>query len=382
MVSQSAINVHILRIYEAAESPEVWNSFISNLCVELHGNTAMVVALDQDERPVLFSQDGVDARAQGAYEQYFLAKDIVLQGFRRAGNLESGWVGCRTQLISDSALEKTEFYSDYMRPLQHFHQVGASVGRVDRYVFGGVSILRSKGTGNFDVEDIEFLALLRPHIRNAFFVGQKLTQLRDWKRTFDEVAQRLDIALITIDQNGLVTCLSPAAEAILRSGRGLRCSGDRLRATVSSEDAELQNLLTLTVYSSIQMKSRSPGQGCGSILITRDGRKDLQVTVMRSSEASQVFSSQCRACVLLTDLNKPLTPRGDLLRHMFGLSHAESRLANLLLEGYSLKEAGEMLSVTDSSVRFLSKTIFRKTGVNGQSSLMRLMLQIQGFSGQ
>ena len=67
---------------------------------------------------------------------------------------------------------------------------------------------------------------------------------------------------------------------------------------------------------------------------------------------------------------------------MFGLSHAESRLANLLLQGYSLKEAGEMLSVTDSSVRFMSKTIFRKTGVNGQSSLMRLMLQIQDFSGQ
>lgn len=118
------------------------------------------------------------------------------------------------------------------------------------------------------------------------------------------------------------------------------------------------------------------------MLITRDARKDLQVTVMRSSEASQVFSSQCRACVLLTDLNKPLAPRGDLLRHMFGLSHAESRLANLLLESYTLKEAGEMLGVTDSSVRFMSKTIFRKTGVNGQSSLMRLMLQIQGFSGQ
>lgn len=188
MISQSAINVHILRIYEAAESPELWGRFISNLCIELHGNTAMVVALDQDERPVLFSQDGVDARAQAAYEQYFLAKDVLLQGFRRAGNSESGWVGCRTQLISDSALEKTEFYSDYMRPLQHFHQIGASVGRVGRYVFGGVSILRSKGTGNFDVEDIEFLMFLRPHIRNAFFVGQKLTQLQGWKRTFDDVA--------------------------------------------------------------------------------------------------------------------------------------------------------------------------------------------------
>lgn len=194
MFSQNAINEHILRIYQTAESPNLWGRVISQLCLELHGNTGMVVALDQEQRPVLFSEDGVDAQAQAAYEQYFLVKDVLLQRFRRAGNSVSGWAGCRSQLISDSELENTEYYADYMRPLQHYHQIGASVGRVGQYVFGGVTILRSKQAGNFDVDDIEFITLLRPHIRNAFSLGQKLGQLQTFKRTFDEVAQRLEIA--------------------------------------------------------------------------------------------------------------------------------------------------------------------------------------------
>jgi len=380
MFSQSAINGHILRIYEAAESPDLWGRVVSQLCRDLHGNSGMVVALDGEQRPALFSQDGVDAQAQAAYEQYFLAKDILLQRFRQAGNAESGWVGSRSQLISDTELEKTEYYADYMRPLHQFHQIGASVGRVGQYVFGGVTILRSKQTGNFDEGDIDLVTLLRPHIRQAFSISQRLSHLQCSKRVFDDVAQTLDVALVTIDQNGLVICMTPAAEAILRSGRGLRSSGNRIRATVPSEDAELQDLLGLTAYSSIRDESRRQIRGCGSMLLSRDGRKDLQITVMKPSKGSQIFSWQCRTCVLMTDLDKPLPPRGDLLRHIFGLSYSEARLADLLLEGLSLKEAEQLLRVTDSSVRFMSKTIFRKTGVRGQSGLMRLMLRLQSQS--
>jgi DNA-binding CsgD family transcriptional regulator len=59
---------------------------------------------------------------------------------------------------------------------------------------------------------------------------------------------------------------------------------------------------------------------------------------------------------------------------MHGLTSAEARLALLLAEGLSLKEASEALSVSVLTLRSQLKSVFVKTGVKRQTELVTLLL--------
>jgi DNA-binding NarL/FixJ family response regulator len=63
-----------------------------------------------------------------------------------------------------------------------------------------------------------------------------------------------------------------------------------------------------------------------------------------------------------------------LLRSMFGLTIAESRLAATLAEGLTLEAAATECGVTVSSARTYLKSVFSKLGVSRQSELVRTIL--------
>jgi DNA-binding CsgD family transcriptional regulator len=69
----------------------------------------------------------------------------------------------------------------------------------------------------------------------------------------------------------------------------------------------------------------------------------------------------------------------ELLRGLFGLSPAEVRLLEQLVEHDSLVHAAESLGVSQATARTQLKAIFHKTGVNKQAALSRLISQVSQF---
>ena len=65
----------------------------------------------------------------------------------------------------------------------------------------------------------------------------------------------------------------------------------------------------------------------------------------------------------------------DLLSLFYDLSHAEARVASLLVHGKSVKEVSEGLQVSLNTARTHLKRIFEKTGTRRQAELMQLILQ-------
>jgi len=60
------------------------------------------------------------------------------------------------------------------------------------------------------------------------------------------------------------------------------------------------------------------------------------------------------------------------------LTPAESRLADLLLQGYEVRAAADHLRTTLETTRFHLKRVLAKTGTRRQAELMRLMLSLPG----
>jgi DNA-binding CsgD family transcriptional regulator len=67
-------------------------------------------------------------------------------------------------------------------------------------------------------------------------------------------------------------------------------------------------------------------------------------------------------------------PAPSQIWSLYHLTPAEERLATLLAQGESLKEAAEGLGISRNTAATQLKSVFQKTGVHRQSDLVRLVL--------
>ncbi len=66
--------------------------------------------------------------------------------------------------------------------------------------------------------------------------------------------------------------------------------------------------------------------------------------------------------LLVTDPDRPVHLRDDLMRSQYALTRAETEVANGLLTGYSLEEIAALRHVSVGTARDQLKSIFGKTG--------------------
>jgi DNA-binding CsgD family transcriptional regulator len=74
----------------------------------------------------------------------------------------------------------------------------------------------------------------------------------------------------------------------------------------------------------------------------------------------------------------PAQPK-EILKMLYGLTQAECRLVNLLMQGLSLSEAGQLNGLTQNTLRSQLKSVFQKTDVRKQSELIRQLAPIMLF---
>jgi len=62
------------------------------------------------------------------------------------------------------------------------------------------------------------------------------------------------------------------------------------------------------------------------------------------------------------------------IRQLFGLSPAESRVAQRLMMGESPEQAAAFLEVTIATARWHLASLYRKTGTSRQAQLVRMLM--------
>jgi DNA-binding CsgD family transcriptional regulator len=95
----------------------------------------------------------------------------------------------------------------------------------------------------------------------------------------------------------------------------------------------------------------------------------------RVGPAIDVFM-RARILLLLTPLQSTGFESADRLRSVFGLTHAEARLAGRLAAGDDIASAAVRLGVSQGTLRGALKAIFRKTGAKRQAELVGLLTRI------
>jgi DNA-binding CsgD family transcriptional regulator len=94
----------------------------------------------------------------------------------------------------------------------------------------------------------------------------------------------------------------------------------------------------------------------------------------RRAEASDWFlPASAAALVLVVDPDEQAAPALATALSLFGLTHAESRLAALIGEGRSRREAAEALGISELTASDALKRIYAKLDIKRQSELVHLV---------
>jgi DNA-binding CsgD family transcriptional regulator len=349
-------------LYATALQPELWPRFLEQLTTFLSLPAAAIVHQDcGNDRGSINVSVGLNPEGMKHYGQYYGRLDEY-----RVSIANSSCVGLvlAEEICPSYRLKKTEFYNDFLVKYGDV-LLGAVIPSRVSTTFESLSLFGELDSDGPDKEAIDLVRLLIPHVKSAFLLHRHLFEVQAKANDLAAGLNRLQTAVILLGGDGSCIFLNDAAEQIISQKDGLHVRCSRLFASLSHELAQLQALVR-------QATTRKDLWG-GTMLVSRRGRKPLQVSVNSFPAQNSQLPNRATAIVLIADPDRQRTPTPEMLRDLYGLTNAESRIAVALSEGKELRRVCEEASIAYNTGRAHLRSIFSKTGARRQAELVTLV---------
>ncbi|MGD0443112.1 MAG: helix-turn-helix transcriptional regulator [Edaphobacter sp.] len=372
MISTVELSDLLADLYAAPLEPEKWQAFFDRLCRLTNIASGFMISVRPEGNAILAGGGlNFDPEITDRYNQHYGAIDPYTEptmSNHRIGVIRGD------ELVSRADLVKTELYNEILVPYGLGHMTlmtcecsGEAVSKFPLW--------SSPKDGPMDAASTHVLETLIPHVRTALLLRSKIAAA-DASNLFSETAlDAMSIAAFLVTGKGQIRHMNRLAAGYLEGAEGLRSRDGRLIATDSHEDAQLQFLMA----GASGEKDASVSLPGGAMRIVRPlARASLQVAVVPAPERYRPAESGSCALVFVSDPASRPRPRAALMRALYGLTPAEARLADLLVQGFEVREAADRMRTTVETARFHLKRVLAKTGTRRQTELMRLMLSLPG----
>jgi DNA-binding CsgD family transcriptional regulator len=400
LVTAEGLSRLLLLLYEGVSNPEALQHFLNELASNFNAAGATFREQFFDEgrslqlkQASLFLTTGYSQEALDLYAQYFHAKDIhvqwALERYRHAECATSDTV------VPDEERNRSEIYNDYQLKFDMGPIMWSKFIDRPNYV-AAVSFHRPESLPPFTEKELELLTALAPHMRRALHLSQSLREMETEKLMLTRSLDEMDVALCMVRRSGSVSRLTESAERLLSGNSGIWLRGGRLQVSSAAEQRALDALIAgacstgagVGVETPVRSQSEAAARGTvrswtaphgGSLLITRPlPLRPLLLTISPFRSGPMLSESSTAALIQISDPSAVPRSRAAVLKALYGLTPTEARLADLLLQGFEVREVAERMRITLETARFNLKRVLAKTGTRRQTELMRLMLSLPG----
>jgi len=235
--------------------------------------------------------------------------------------------------------------------------------------------MRPRTRGSFEDLDGSVLKQLVPHLQRSFRLYLENEQAKSLARNLKYALDGLDRAIFGLNREGAIVLSNRRAERIVEAADGLEAVQGRLAASSIRDNSELQSRIARCLAA-----GNDPGSFPNTILLVSraSGKPPLQLLIVPTNAASSTGETGLATLILIADPARESQSCAPILGQMYGLTPTECRLADLLLQGFEVRDAAGKLRTTLETARFHVKRILAKTGTRRQTELMRLMLSLPG----
>jgi DNA-binding CsgD family transcriptional regulator len=351
--------------YAAALDAQQWHAFTKLFARSLDSAACLYyVPHGVQAGTHTLSSAGFDPVFAEAYNAYFAAKNVLVEraGHKREPVLLGG------DVISTTALQRTEFYGDWMRPQKFQSAINIRLGESATSMMS-IAIMRPQRSGSFDTADKIALQRLVPHLRRSHDISTRLRNLQLQAAAGTSICHRLQLSSCVVDGTLRVLHLSADAERLLDGGHGIRINQDTIRL---SHPIAHDRLRKAVAAATSHVMARE-----GSFLRLEPGHKQsvgVHVCPVSDYPGSAQLLPRPAAFLLFSDPSNPPRLNEAELRRRFALTRAEVRLSIQLCRGLSVEEAALQNSVRVSTVRSHLHTLLIKTEAKRQADVVRMLL--------
>jgi DNA-binding CsgD family transcriptional regulator len=380
MISVEELSQLIAVLYAAPLEPEKWQVFFDQLSCHLRVSTGILIPISNGYEPAVVAGGGLafNPEVPKIYNNFYVDIDPL-----RAPVFQNPRVAVvrGEELVSQDRLRKTEFYNDLVS--KHEMEWMTQLALVNPDVEGAVMTLwRRKQDGPMDEACISLLEMLLPHAHTAIKIRARLQAAKVQEHFHELALESLAIAAILVSAAGKVIHMNRPAAAIVQRADGLRLHGSTLAALSLKDSGCLSSLIAEAAAARRNgTRTASTAAPGGALTLNRYGSgPTLYVSVLPAPEHIRAITGVPCALVFVSEPDRKPKSRATLLRSLFSLTPTEARLADLLLQGHSVKRAAEIMTITLETCRLQVKRILAKTDTHSQTELARLMLSLPGQS--
>lgn len=359
-------------IYDAALDPTAWQRALGSICDYVGGHSAVLLwhdsAIERSEALHLFNDDPVYTRLY--FEKYLPMNPM----FPAATFVDAGVVTADEDILPRPELEATRFYKEWIKP---------------QGILGALSVTLEKGITRTSMLNMPIkvplreemrdrLGLLVPHLQRAVAIGRLFDQRQAHAQALTTTLDRLEAAVLLVGDDAEITFANDAAKKMLGESGVVNQNGTRLRA--STPEA---NRLLRDVFIAAAKGDASVGVRGVAVPLTELSRDQwfahvLPLTSGRRQHAGHTYHAVAAVFIRQNAPNE-LSPLEGFSK-LYGLTASEIRVAEAVLRFSGNEAIAEALGISRPTVRTHLNHIYRKTGANNQSDLVKLVAGLGGAS--
>jgi DNA-binding NarL/FixJ family response regulator len=238
-----------------------------------------------------------------------------------------------------------------------------------------LEVLRSQTEGYITDEQRHTFSLLAPQVRAALRLHAAVE--RKGSALLANSMETLAIPLFLCDSTGRVRRLTPAAQALVASGGGLTVTGGTLRAACAREDRALQDAITAALPG-----NRTPDSTASRTVVVHARQLEMAPVVLdvfalaHQRSALSLVDGTAQVLIVACGQRRAAVRREAILAAFYGLTGAETQVAQLLAVGRSAQGIADERGVSVGTVRVQIRAILSKLGVHRQAELAARLNQL------
>ena len=358
-------------IYEAALNSDLWPRVVLKLADALGAGQIAMPSMDLRANIVDTIAPRFDPDLLASWQEYWVFHDPVMA---RVPLRQAGEIYTLDSFMLREEFAATPVFNEFWRPAKlSLATAGANLLVEDQFS-ALIFFSNAPGKDTVTAEQIHIFEAVLPHLIRAARISRQL-----WEMELSHVAatERLDTlrqGVLLADVSGRVVRANAAAKAMLDDRGGIFLDKGRLAAVGCPHT--LQKLIASCAQTTLALGG--PG---GELKIPRElPRSPLAVTVTplrskaRLADVPWIAVGTPVAIVTVRDPDIDRRRREVNLRRRFGLTIAESKMADEILKGDGRAAAARRRGISNATARSHLSSIFEKTGTHRQAELIRLLL--------
>ena len=373
MRGEPALLNTITQLYAATLARDDWGAVLEQVRDAFAGHHVILAMHDLSTGAVPFAASvGIDRED----EARFLSTDAVRRSAPIYGVFPMDTALPRNALISDGDFARSEFYDEFVRPMQGFHSIGAVLRGPDQFT-ASINICRPERAGAYDLPDATALQLILPHVAMALEMQARMKAAGRRSHSLEQLVDCFAVAALVCDSSGRPGFMNARAQSLFAAGDGLSLSPSGLAAATPTGTRELRAAIArvaagteLDRPAAIRLKLPRPSR-----------RPALRVTLspVLRLDSDGAGASGIGVAMLVTEPDAPPPIDRESLADNFHLTPREADVACLLASGVDLNAIATSLDLGLGTVRFHLKHAFQKTGTRSQAALVAVA---RGFAKQ